>query len=381
MMRHPLAPVVLAVTLATLSIPFVAASLLQGPPEWQRGFGSLIGWSMSPTEALLVSAIVALPAAGIGGSVGGWVLARHVATGAFIATVLGWSIGVVMLPIAATAMDAPIAIQICIDGCDTPVIETGRLVSGIGGLAVATLWGFLFVLPAIIGSVFLIAAGVLARRRHPIAATVAIVLGIGSFQAMALVMGGLVPYVCLAIGIVTWTALLRGSRYREPPGDEHPVDLPPDDGPPIGDSPIAKATAPAPAPAPAPWTSFAGESGEPVGWPETPPAAARQVAPMGPARWLAAFLIGLALGYLPVVLLAGVEGELAGGLMIFGVLYAAVAVLLLVSALRRSVSDPMRSRLIGWGFLFAGLALGALPLAYWTVTAFCASGGGGSACS
>jgi len=212
LLARPYAPVALALGLAILSSPIVAWSLTL-PPE-ERWVGE-VGWvPVDGVSAMLLALAAVIPAALVGGSLGGLVRSRRPVLGAFVAVWISWAIGIVVLPAAATLLGVTLRIGIyCIDVC-TVTIRDDNPLSGFDAYGSTLLFGGTFVLPALLGGLLAIAAAVAGRRHALVAGVVLAVLAQGAVHFWSLVKGGLPAWLCLAVGVVIWSAVLPRPAIR-----------------------------------------------------------------------------------------------------------------------------------------------------------------------
>jgi hypothetical protein len=231
------AGVLSAVALALLAIAPVAFSLAIEPAADRianRGFASgPIDWRpMEPIEAVVLSAVVVFAAAMVGGAVGtlAWRWSR-IGSGVS-ALVSAWATAIVAIPLAAAALGIHLRTGIvCIMGCEA-LLRDDQPLGGVMAYAEFLMGTAIIVSPIIglgaIAAVVWAAASV--RRRNSAEARPDGTPGIGpapSPRKRRLVLGsaislfavvhgagigltsstgqtGLIPYVCLTVGVVAW---------------------------------------------------------------------------------------------------------------------------------------------------------------------------------
>ena len=156
---------------------------------------------------LALAAVIS--AALVGGALGGLVRLRWPVLGAFVAVWISWAIGIVVLPVAATLMGVTLrAAVVCVDSCSAS-LRGGDPASGIVAYQTVLVFSRFFVLPALVGSLLAIAAAIAGFRHALIAGVVLAVLAQGAVHFWSLWLGGGLPaWLCLAVGVVIWSAVL-----------------------------------------------------------------------------------------------------------------------------------------------------------------------------
>jgi hypothetical protein len=242
LLASPYAPVILALGLALVSSPVVAWSLTLPPEDWRIGES---GWvPVDGASAMLLALAAVIPAALVGGLLGGLVRSRWLVLGAFVAVWVSWAIGIMMLPVAASTLGVTLRIGVfCLDAC-TATLRDGGLDASVEAYGTTLLGGAMFVLPAVIGGVLAIVAAVAGRRHAVLAGVVLAVLAQGAVHIWSLAMGGLAAWLCLAAGVVIWSMALPRSAIRPPA----PRAVPPAWGPPPDPVPFAPPVAAEPPP-------------------------------------------------------------------------------------------------------------------------------------
>jgi hypothetical protein len=238
--------VLAAMVPALLSIVPVALSLEMPPPAGplaNRGFASgPIDWlPIGPIDALLLSALVVL-AAGVVGGVAGTLVWRWSRIGSGVSALASaWATSIVAMPLAAAVLGIHLRTGIvCIMGCEA-LLRDDQPLGGISAYAEFLMGTAIIVSPII--ALAAIAAVVLAvasvRRRNPAGAQpeatpggastappragrlflgsaiagFAVIHGAGIGLTASSGQTGLIPYVCLTVGVVAWATWVDG-RYR-----------------------------------------------------------------------------------------------------------------------------------------------------------------------
>jgi len=165
-------------------------------------------------QAVFLALAAVLPAALVGGFLGGRLRRHFPVLGASLALSLAWLTGVIMLPLAANVLDIPFTSGVwCISSCSVHLRDDQPLG---GALAYAnSLRGSLFFVPLwLVPLIFLI----LAVRWNPGDSAVPIFFAIllhAGLHIPAIAGGGAVPYLCLAVGVFAWSLILRArNRHR-----------------------------------------------------------------------------------------------------------------------------------------------------------------------
>jgi hypothetical protein len=220
-----------AVGLALLSVIPVAWSFLVTPSSTtlaNRGFvQGPIDWEpISLPAALALALAVVLIAALVGGSVGGLVWRWRPFAGAAAALVTAWATGILTLPMAAAALGIHLRAGIvCFFGCES-LLRDDKPLGGVQAYAefvlgtLALLQSFVWPALAVLLVLFVLPSWIRGRAapRPRLPRTVA-VAAFAAVQGFPLVWvaatghGGVVPYLCLSLGIVAWTVWMsRSSR-------------------------------------------------------------------------------------------------------------------------------------------------------------------------
>jgi hypothetical protein len=205
-------PTGLAVALALLSIVPVAVSLAVPPSP-------NISLAVPFQDALLVSAGTVLLTAVIGGWLGGRAAGRHRLLGVAVALGVSWPVGMALLPMVAWTLGIDLRLgQFCFDGCPGTfywIDSRGPLV-GIGAYLAGLFFGVVTMVAVLGAGIAALLAAAAARFRHRSVAAAAIVVAYGSLNLLSLLFGGAVPYACLGLGVMAWSASL--ARRAKPTG-------------------------------------------------------------------------------------------------------------------------------------------------------------------
>jgi hypothetical protein len=193
-----------------LAVPVTWA--LQQPPQLPDGF--TYAWSpVDPVELYVCVAVAAMISAAVGAGLGGLVAHRFATLGALVAVVVGWTIAVSFTTVMTASLFVPLeAAVLCIDGCG-PFITGYETQSAIMSLALGwILSAGSIVLP--VAAIALVAGAAFAnRRRHPVLATVIILIGWSFMNFWALLSGGAIPYAAFVVGVVSWAWILYQPRF------------------------------------------------------------------------------------------------------------------------------------------------------------------------
>jgi hypothetical protein len=133
---------------------------------------------------------------------------RQPVLGALVAVWISWAIGIVVLPIAATLLGVTLREGVgCID-LYAACMRDGDLTSGFVAYVSTLIRGGIFVLPWLIGGLLVGAAAIAGSRHALIAGVVLAVVAHGAVHFWSLLLGGLAAWLCLAVGVVIWSAVL-----------------------------------------------------------------------------------------------------------------------------------------------------------------------------
>ena len=178
----------------------VAWWLRQAP----AAIGEPTGWQeLTVVQALVLAIAAVFPAALAGGLLASRLVRRHPAVAAFVAMTISWWIGIGMLPLAAGVLGIPYTSgYFCIDDGCTAFLDyqepwLGFTAYPISLIWTVALWPYLAV-PLVIGIVALLV------RRRLVTILFAIALHSG-LSVGSIALGGFVPYVCLAVGVLVWS--------------------------------------------------------------------------------------------------------------------------------------------------------------------------------
>ena len=205
--------------LALVSVPAVAWSLQvpiepwvldeldpSNPPVTYRRMGF--------DQAVLLALAAVVPAALVGGFLGGRLRRHFPVAGVVLALSLAWLTGVILLPLAANLLDVPFISGVhCISSCSIHLRDDQPLG---GALAYATsLGGALFFVPIwLVPLIFFILAVRWNMGNSVVPIFFAILLHAG-LHSTAIVGGGAIPYLCLAVGVLFWSLILRARDRHE----------------------------------------------------------------------------------------------------------------------------------------------------------------------
>jgi hypothetical protein len=211
-------PVALALVLSLISTPLVAVSLLDPPlagVDWEP---------MGLQAALLLAVLVVVPAGLAGGALGGRFLAGRPVLAVFLSLAVAWPVGISMLSIAAAALDVPLLIGSRVQWPYSAITEAEPLSGGVQYVG-SVVGGFIFILPPILGLLSLGAARILARRGHVGRGIALVIAGYIALNWLSITFGGLIPFICLSVGVVVWWYLARGQQPAAGPRSIRPVEV------------------------------------------------------------------------------------------------------------------------------------------------------------
>ena len=207
-------PVSIAVRFGALAIVPSAVSLVVFPTWWLRenepyriDGGPLA--TVDPGPALILSALVILPVAAVVGWVAGRVWRRWRLVAVAVALAGGWAAGVALTPLVAAALGIPLTTGLfCFMGCEAYVRSDVPL-SGVRAYLIAALpvvlIGFGLVAPLAL-LILTWRAGVFVWSALTVIAAHSLVFWAALLQIST---GALVPYTCLAIGVIAWSRWMR----------------------------------------------------------------------------------------------------------------------------------------------------------------------------
>jgi len=229
--------------LAVLSAPLVAWSFLVRPPDWvlrNEGWAQgAIEWRPVAVESAVGLALfAAIPSAVVAGLAGSLVWRWRRFAGAAVALATGWATGLVILPVAASALGVHLRTGIvCAMGCEA-LLRDDRPFGGVSAYAMflagtlAFQWSL--VVPVLVGIVVLrvlldwVRGRPALRPRPPLIVWViafAAVHGIALGWVVLVTPAAVVPYLVLSAGVVVWVAWVDRrdgrsleSRSRSPTG-------------------------------------------------------------------------------------------------------------------------------------------------------------------
>ena len=209
-----------------MSIVPVAWWLRQPPAYWEL---EPSGWhEITVVQAVVLAIAAVFPAALAGGLLAGRLVRRHPAVAAFVAMTVSWWIGIGVLPSAAGVLGIPYTGGFfCIDGCSTfldyqePFL--GFAAYPLSLIWTAVLWPYLAV-PLVLGIVALVV------RRRVVTILFAIALHSG-LSVGSIALGGFLPYVCLAVGVLVWSVWLAEPAVRAVESSEQEAEAVPVESP------------------------------------------------------------------------------------------------------------------------------------------------------
>lgn len=207
-------PVVLAWLLGLASAGPAGWWLLL-PPQGERE-RLAVGWQpLAVEEAMALSLVAVLAASTVGGGLAGRTLARHRTSAPLLAVAVAWPTAIAILPIAASVLGIPLRAGIvCLSGCSATLTDE-RAVSGIDAYLNATALGAVTLvtsLPALgvaLGGVWL------GRRGHHSTSAGAMVIGYGCLNVWSILLGGAVPFLLLAAGVLVWARIATRDEMQE----------------------------------------------------------------------------------------------------------------------------------------------------------------------
>jgi hypothetical protein len=169
---------------------------------------------MTPSQAVVLAVVVIVPAAIAGGFVGGWIRRGFPLLGAFLALTVAWMTGIVLLPLTADLLDIPLRTAIsCVMDCQAN-LRSDEPLGGAAAYARSIVNSVIFLPLTAVPIAFL----VLAKRWDTGQSLIPVffaVLTHAGLHAAALSSGGaLIPYLCLAVGVMIWAVWLRSRDPR-----------------------------------------------------------------------------------------------------------------------------------------------------------------------
>jgi hypothetical protein len=200
-------PVVLAVALGILSVPFVAVALIQPFREGEQDY--LHAPPLDWPGALVLALVSATTASVVGGSVGGMLVRSRPVIGALVAIGTAWPIAISMLSVTSAAFGISLRkAVVCIDECSASITDQGPF-SGAIAYVGSLLGSALLIFPPIACLLLLIVGVALARRGRIVWAIVVVVGAYAALHTFSLFYGGGIAMACLAIGVTIWAIKLR----------------------------------------------------------------------------------------------------------------------------------------------------------------------------
>jgi hypothetical protein len=203
----PRTPVLLAIGLGLLSVPLVAAGLIQPLPEWKQQI--VEAPPLGFVGATVLALASALTASLVGGSLGGTLVRTRPVAAVLVALATAWPLGIGMLSITGAALGIQIrAGVLCIDTCNAMVTSEDGF-SGFSAYPESLLGAAVFVVPIVLAVILLAVAVWLALRGRMMAGVIVIVGAYAALHAMSIFGGNGIPFACLAIGVTIWARLLH----------------------------------------------------------------------------------------------------------------------------------------------------------------------------
>ena len=199
-------PVLLALAFGLLSVPLVAASLVQPLPDWEQEIvhAPQVGWP----QALLLALVSAVTASVVGASLGGQLVRSRPVAAALVAIGTAWPVGIGMLSITAAVFGIGLRVGIlCIDTC-TPEITSADPLSGFAAYPQSLLGAAVFGVPLVVFIILMVVAWWLSRRHRFLAGVVLTIVGYGALHVFSVSLGGGIAFACLAFGTVIWATRL-----------------------------------------------------------------------------------------------------------------------------------------------------------------------------
>ena len=224
-LARPPGPVKLALLFAAASIAPVAWWLRQPPAR----IGEPTGWQeLAVVQAVVLAVAAVVPAALAGGLLAGRLVRRHPAVAAFVAMTVSWWIGIGMLPLAAGVLGIPYTSGFfCVGGCSI-FLDYQEPFLGFAAYPISLLWSAALypyvVVPVVLGIIALVV------RRRVVTILFAIALHSG-LSVGSIALGGFVPYVCLAIGVLVWSLSLAEPAVEAAESPDQEAEAVPDEGP------------------------------------------------------------------------------------------------------------------------------------------------------
>lgn len=213
----PFGPSLLAVAFALLSVPFVAASLARPLGD---GLGNMpaVAWS----DRLGVALVSTVASAVVGGTLGGLLVRSRPRLATLVAIGTAWPVGISLLPIAAAAWGNTLEIgAMCFASCEAVITQKDGW-TGLSAYLSTVGWGFVFVLPVVLGAMLLGMARAPRSGLRVWASCLLVVGGYGALHAVSLVEGGGVAFVCLGVGVLVWTRVLVAPAPKTEDGRRAP---------------------------------------------------------------------------------------------------------------------------------------------------------------
>lgn len=163
--------------------------------------------------AILLAAWAVLPAAIVGGWLGGMLVLTRPAASVLVAIASAWPLAIALLPIGAAALAVPMQTAVvCIDAC-TVELTYRNAASGLEAYITSMVAGMgiggFGVIPAAIAGI----GWWTTRRSGPTPRIIATVVSYAAFHFWSVLYGTL-PFLCLSVGAVAWSRWLRWRYVR-----------------------------------------------------------------------------------------------------------------------------------------------------------------------
>lgn len=213
----PVAPTVLAIVLALVTLPLTVLSIMS--VESYRTFDTT--GHATPFEASIGSVGAVLAGALVGGTLGGLLVRRWPIAGAGLALVTAWPAAVLGFAVLPGLLHVPVTIGlVCVDSC-SPALELS------GGLALDAVWTTYT--DSLMGSLMLFGLVTLLVGGLAVGFSLldggsagwvvgygAMVVAVGSLNAWSIGSSG-IAFLVLAVGVAVWAKLLGRPRVAGAP--------------------------------------------------------------------------------------------------------------------------------------------------------------------
>jgi len=208
-LHSPVAPVALAVLFGLLSIPIVAVRFAVTPDWALYPDNASLDWlPLGSGDALVLAACAVLAASAVGGACGGFFVRRHPVGATLVAIATAWPVAIAVLPFAAARLGIDLRLaRACFFNCSANLTSENPG-SGLVAYAQSLVVGAMLLVPLAVAAVLFLAAAI-RRRRSVMSACWLVVAAYGALHVVAILLGGGIAFICLAVGVVTWTWLLH----------------------------------------------------------------------------------------------------------------------------------------------------------------------------